>query len=91
MIGSGRSGRCRWLPKAATGVLAAIMMLAAGGSDARQPNGKPSLPLSVAVAGRSPVLLPASSPMPLGEWRLPPPGYVDYCLRFKSRDRGCLT
>lgn len=33
--------------------------------------------------------LPASSAMPVGEDRLPPPGYLDYCLRFRGRDQGC--
>lgn len=36
-------------------------------------------------------LLPSSSAMPTGDWRLPPPGYLDYCLRFRSRDRACRS
>lgn len=33
--------------------------------------------------------LPRSSAMRLGDPRLPPPGYVDYCLRYRQQDGGC--
>jgi hypothetical protein len=32
---------------------------------------------------------PAGAAMPLAGWRLPPPGYLDYCLRFRDRDQAC--
>ena len=39
------------------------------------------------AAGARP--LPAGAAMPLAGRRLPPPGYLDYCLRFRDRDQGC--
>ena len=32
---------------------------------------------------------PAGAAMPLAGPRLPPPGYLDYCLRFRGLDQGC--
>jgi hypothetical protein len=68
-------------------VLAAGLFLLPEGPYAREPMGGVHVQ---EVVSRSPRLLLASSMMPLGELRLPPPGYVDYCLRFKGRDQGCV-
>ena len=67
-------------------MLVAGLSLLPEGPNAREPMGVVHVQ---EVVSRSPRLLPASSVMPLGELRLPPPGYVDYCLRFKGRDQGC--
>ncbi len=69
--------------------LAAILISVPRGPDAREP-GRTASPGPAPIARAQP-LLPPSSAMPLGDWRLPPPGYVDYCLRFKGRDRGCIA
>lgn len=80
--------------RTAAGVLALTLIVVAV---PRAPEaGEAARPDAAGAAGpapsaRAPRLLPASSAMPLGAWRLPPPGYVDYCLRFKGRDQGCLT
>jgi hypothetical protein len=41
------------------------------------------------AAAAKAIRLPASSVMRVGEERLPPAGYLDYCLRFRVRDQGC--
>ncbi len=68
-------------------VLVAGFLLVPEGPYAREPMGVVQVQ---DVVSRSPRILPASSVLPLGELRLPPPGYVDYCLRFKGRDQGCV-
>ena len=68
-------------------MLAAGLILVPDGPYARDPG---ALARAHEVANPTSRLLPASTVMPLGEWRLPPPGYVDYCLRFKDRDQGCI-
>jgi hypothetical protein len=40
-------------------------------------------------AARPGSTLAASSSMKLGDLRLPPPGYIDYCLRYRGIDQGC--
>ena len=52
-------------------------------------NGGPASEDGIAVREAAARRPPASAVMPLAGRRLPPPGYLDYCLRFRGRDEAC--
>jgi hypothetical protein len=69
--------------------LAAALLARPDHACARGGDETAALVRQVAADAAAAVRLPASSAMRVGEGRLPPAGYLDYCLRFRGRDQGC--
>jgi hypothetical protein len=68
------------------------LLLATGSAEARgkrEPGITAAQDGAIRLVASEASALPVSSTMQLGDLRLPPPGYLDYCLRYRGIDRGC--